>query len=44
MSKIGVSAEKSQPDAKKSNFDFLVNIIFQISNFIKTFKNIKLDH
>ena len=29
---------------KKSNFDFLVNIEFQRSRFIKTFKNIKLDH
>ena len=35
---------KSQPIHKKSNFDFLVNIKFQRSKFIKTYKNIKPDH
>ena len=35
---------KSQLVHKKSNFDFLVNIKFQRSRFIKTFKNIKIDH
>ena len=35
---------KSQLTHKKSNFDFLVNIEFQSTKFIKTFKNIKLYH
>ena len=35
---------KSQLIRQKSNFDFSVNIKSQRSKFIKTFKNIKLDH
>ena len=36
--------QNGQLHTEKSNFDFLVNITFQRSNFIKTFKNIKLNH
>ena len=35
---------KSQPIHQKSNFDFLVKIVFQKSRFIKTLKNMKIDH
>ena len=35
---------KSQLIHQKSNFDFLVNIKFQRSKFINTFKNINIDH
>ena len=35
---------KSQLIHQKSNFDFLIKIEFQRSHFIKTFKNMKLNH